>query len=446
MSDLVIRSERVVLPDGVRAAAILVRDGRIAAIDDIDGAPAGIERLEAGSLIVMPGIVDTHVHMNDPGREEWDGAGHATAAAAAGGITTIVDMPLNSIPSTTSVAALTAKRTAIEGRLSVDVGLWGGLVPGNAGDLDPLASAGAVGFKCFLAPSGVPEFDHVTDADLRIAMPVLAKLRRPLLVHAELPAELRPAAGPQTKYSTWLSSRPPAAEQRAIESVVSLAAAYGARIHIVHLASADALGTLREARALGPLVTVETCPHYLTFAAEDIADGATAFKCAPPIRERTHRERLWQALGAGDIDLVATDHSPAPPLMKCLDSGDFVRAWGGIASLEVALSAVWTGAFERDFPVERLAGWMSAAPARLAGLEGRKGTIAVGADADFAIWDPDETFVVDAARLHHRHPVTPYAGLHLRGRVRTTIVRGKVVFRDGELLPPATGRVITSAA
>lgn len=445
MADLVIRSERVVLADGVRAAAVFVRDGRIAAIEPFNRAAAGITRIDAGELVVMPGLVDTHVHMNDPGRAEWEGAGHATAAAAAGGITTVVDMPLNCIPSTTSVAALTAKRHAIQGRLAVDVGLWGGVVPGNVEDLVPLARAGVLGFKCFLAPSGVAEFEHVGEADLRAAMPVLARLRLPLLVHAESPSELLPLDAPSREYRTWLSSRPPNAEQRAIELMISLAAESGARVHLVHLASGEAVAALHDARARGVPITVETCPHYLTFAAEDIMDGATAFKCAPPIRERSHRERLWRALGDGDIDLVATDHSPAPPSLKCLDSGDFCAAWGGIASLEIALPAVWTGASARGFSVERLAGWMAAAPARLAGLDGRKGTIAIGADADIAIWDPDAECVVDPARLHHRHPVTPYSRHTLRGRVNTTILRGEVVFQDGEVLSRTSGRVITSA-
>ena len=446
MTDLVVRSERVVLPNGVRPAAILVRDGRIAAIDDFDRTPAGVRRIDAGEAVVMPGLVDTHVHMNDPGRAEWEGVEHATAAAAAGGLTTVVDMPLNSIPSTTTVGALDAKRKALDGRMTVDVGLWGGVVPGNASDLVPLARAGVLGFKCFLAPSGVPEFEHVSETDLRIALPVLAALRLPLLVHAESPAELLPLDAAPRTYGTWLRSRPPAAEQRAIELMIALAAEYDVRVHIVHLASADAVGVLHDARARGVPITVETCPHYLTFAAEDVGEGDTAFKCAPPIRERSHRERLWQALSTGDIDLVVTDHSPAPPSMKCLDSGDFSTAWGGIASLEVALPAVWTGASARGFPLDRLVGWMAAAPARLAGLAARKGAIAPGADADLAIWDPDAAFVVDAARLHHHHPVTPYAGLKLRGRVNTTILRGNIVFEAGELLSRTSGRMITSAS
>lgn len=433
------------LPGGVRPAAIVIRHGLVAAIEPFDDPPSGLERLDAGDSVVMPGLVDTHVHMNDPGRADWEGADHATAAAAAGGITTVVDMPLNCVPSTTTVDAFTAKRGAIEGRLAVDAGLWGGLVPGNVDELAPLAHAGVLGFKCFLVPSGVPEFAHVGETDLRRALPVLAALRLPLLVHAESPEELRALRAHSGKYAAWLSSRPPAAELRAIELMISLAAQYNARVHIVHLASAAAIEPLRDARARGVPISVETCPHYLTFAAEDIADGNTALKCAPPIRERADREGLWRALADGDIDLVATDHSPAPPPMKCLDSGDFSEAWGGIASLEIALPAVWTGAMARGIRVERLARWMAAAPARLAGLEARKGVIDVGADADLVIWDPDAELVVDPAVLHQRHPVTPYGGLTFRGRVRTTILRGEVVFQDGRLLNATGGRMITSA-
>jgi allantoinase len=298
------------------------------------------------------------------------------------------------------------------------------------------------GFKCFLSPSGVDEFAHVTERDLREAMPVLAPLGLPLLAHAEWPGELRAPAGDPRRYATWLQGRPPAAEHAAIDRLVRLAAEYRTHVHVVHLAAADALPSLRAARAAGIRVTVETCPHYLTFAAEEIPDGATAFKCAPPIRDADHRERLWRGLADGDIDLVATDHSPAPPAMKGLDDGDFVRAWGGIASLQLGLAAVWTGMAARDLASHRVVEWLAAAPARLAGLPGRKGTIAAGADADLVIWDPDASMVVEAARLYHRHPVTPYEGARLRGRVKTTILRGDVVFDEGACAGTPRGRLL----
>lgn len=447
MSELVVRSERVVLPDGVRAASIHVRDGRILRVAPYGDTPATVARLDCGELMLLPGLVDSHVHMNDPGRTSWEGAEHATRAAAAGGVTTVVDMPLNSIPATTNAAGLEAKRSSLRGRCYVDVGFWGGVVPGNTADLEPLRKAGVLGFKCFLSPSGVEEFEHVTEADLREAVPVLAKLRLPLLVHAELPGKLRaPDAANPRAYETWLASRPPEAETAAIEMLIELAERYRLPIHIVHLACLNALPALRSARSRGTPITVETCPHYLSFAAEDIPEGATTFKCAPPIRERMHREALWRGLLDGDIDLVATDHSPAPPGDKCLDSGDFLRAWGGIASLQIGLPVVWTGAVERGIPIQRLVEWMTGAPARLAGLAGTKGSISPGADADFVAWDPDARVVVEASALHHRHALTPYDGMTLRGRVMKTLLRGEVIFEDGEVFPRCTGRMIGAAS
>lgn len=446
MASWLIRSERVVLPDGMRPATIVVKDGRIASIEPHSGQPNnGAEStIEAGGSVVMPGLVDSHVHINDPGRADWEGFETATRSAAAGGITTLVDMPLNSIPSTTTVAALETKRRAAKGRCHVDVGFWGGVVPGNARDLEPLARAGVLGFKCFLSPSGVDEFDHVSEADLREAMPIIAATGLPLLVHAEWPAKLREPdrrADPRS-YSTWLDSRPGTAEQAAIDRLIDLSARTSARVHIVHLACADALASIGGARAGGVPITVETCPHYLTFCAEDVADGDTALKCAPPIRESEHRERLWRALADGHIDLVATDHSPAPGALKHIEDGNFLDAWGGIASLQISLPVVWTGAAARHIPIERVAHWMSAAPARLAGLDARKGAIKAGYDADLVIVDPDREMTVDASRLYHRHAVTPYDGARLRGVVMATMLRGEIVFEHGDCVGPPTGRTI----
>ena len=384
------------------------------------------------SAVVMPGIVDTHVHVNEPGRPDWEGFATATAAAAAGGITTIVDMPLNSVPPTTTLKGLEAKRrlAPIDG---VEVLFWGGLVPGNQLDLDELATAGVRGFKCFLTPSGVDEFPSVELHDLRRALPIIVRRGLPLLVHAEWPPSLCPvpAAADPRAYATWLASRPPAAEVDAIDRLVALARDTGAHIHVVHLAAAEALPLLRAARAAGLPITAETCPHYLTFAAEEIPDGATRFKCAPPIRDRRTRDELWQALVDGDIDLIATDHSPCPPVLK--GDGDFLAAWGGIASLELSLPAVWTAAAARGIGVERVAEWLCAAPARLAGLHARKGAIAPGRDADLVIWDPDAEFVVDEAALRQRHKHTPYAGRRLRGRVHATYARGRLVYGDSDV-------------
>jgi allantoinase len=361
-------------------------------------------------------------------------------------VTTLVDMPLNSVPPTTTLAGLQAKRDAAHGRCRVDVAFWGGVVPGNAAALEPLAQAGVLGFKCFLSPSGVPEFENVAESDLRAALPILARLGLPLLVHAELPALLRDAAKSHSdprSYRAWLESRPIDAEVAAIESMIRLAREHGARVHIVHLATAAALPLLSAAKRNGVAITVETCPHYLTFAAEEIPDGSSAYKCAPPIRERRERESLWKGLIAGEIDLVATDHSPSPPGMKHLGDGDLVLAWGGIASLQLGLAALWTGMSTRGLPIERLADWLARAPAALAGLDRVKGAIAVGRDADLVVWDPDAIRVVDGASLFHRHPVTPYHGVRVLGDVKTTLVRGEVVFDRGEIIGPPRGCLLS---
>jgi allantoinase len=362
-------------------------------------------------------------------------------------VTTIVDMPLNSVPATTTVAALDAKRRAAAGKCHVDVGFWGGVVPGNAADLEPLVAAGVLGFKCFLVPSGVDEFRFVTEIDLREAMPILTTLGAPLLAHAELSGPIdaaigRMAASDPRQYATYLATRPAQAENEAIALLIALCRELGTRTHIVHLASSEALPMLDEARALGLPITSESCPHYLTFAAEEIGAGATAFKCAPPIRERDHRERLWTALMNGSIQLVASDHSPSPPVMKHLDSGDFLRAWGGIASLQVALPAVWTGASARGGSLDQLAAWMCRAPARLAGLM-RKGEIAPGYDADLVIWDPEAELTVDAALLEHRHKITPYDGRRLRGAIERTYLRGRRVYERGQPFPAPSGQLLS---
>ena len=446
MDSLLVRSERIAFPAGIAPGTIEVHDGRIVGVGPFAASAGGVEVIDAGDLVVLPGLVDTHVHINDPGRSHWEGFETATRAAAAGGITTLVDMPLNSVPPTTTVEGFEAKRRAASGRCAVDVAFWGGVVPGNRESLEPLARAGVRGFKCFLSPSGVEEFEHVGESDLRDALPVLSRLGLPLLAHAEWPALLsdpltQPGADPR-RYRTWLQSRPPASERAAIDMLIRLAREFGARVHVVHLATPEALPAIAAARASGVALTVETCPHYLTFAAEDIADGATAFKCAPPIRERIAREGLWQGLRQAAIDFVATDHSPAPPELKRLSDGDFVRAWGGIASLQISLPALWTGMHARGLPMDLVPQWLAAGPAKLAGLSGRKGSIAVGCDADLVLWNPDAEATVDAGALYHRHPVTPYDGARLRGRVETTLLGGRVIYRDHALVGSAAGRLI----
>ena len=441
---VVFRSRRTVLPGGVRPASVHVEDGRIAAVRGFEDAGDGATVVEAGDFVLMPGLVDTHVHVNEPGRTEWEGFETATRAAAAGGVTTIVDMPLNSVPATTSPAGLRAKLEAARGRCAVDAGFWGGVVPGNAAELRPLWEAGVLGFKCFLAPSGVDEFGHVGEEELRVAMPILAELGAPLLVHAELPAPLERAAAAianqdPRRYATYLRSRPPEAEIEAIRLVIRLSRELGTRVHVVHLAASEALPLLRAARAEGLPVTVETCPHYLHFAADEIRDDGLEWKCAPPIRDRANRDGLWDALAAGDLDLVASDHSPCPPAMK---AGDWFRAWGGIASLQLGLPVTWSGARARGIGIERIAEWMCAAPARLAGLEARKGAIAPGHDADIVVWDPDGETAVAPEMLEHRHKVTPYAGGVFAGAVLATYVRGTQVYDRGRFPPEPAGRIL----
>jgi allantoinase len=446
--DLVVRGRRVVTPEGEKPAAIHIRRGVITAVSGFDDIPAGCAVHEAGESAVMPGLVDTHVHINEPGRTEWEGFSTATRAAAAGGVTTLIEMPLNSIPATTSAAGFREKIAAAVDQLCVDVGFWGGVVPGNAVELRPLWEAGVFGFKCFLVPSGVAEFAEVGEADLRAALPELAALGAPLLAHAELPGPIeeavrkRPKGAPANRYASWLASRPRQAEDEAIALLLRLAEEFPSRVHIVHLSSSDSIPQLRKARARGIQVSVETCPHYLTFVAEEIADGATEFKCAPPIRERENREKLWTALRDGTIDFIASDHSPCPPAMKLREEGDFLRAWGGIASLQIGLPAVWTQARSRGYALSHVVEWMCRGPARLAGLERRKGAITAGRDADLVIWNPDTKFCVEPARFHHRHKLTPYAGRELFGVVETTFLRGRKVFSRGEFSAAPAGQIL----
>jgi allantoinase len=438
-------SRRIVTPEGMRSGAVLVEGGRIRGIVRVGDVPSGMAKEDFGHLALLPGLVDSHVHINEPGRTEWEGFWTATRAAAAGGYTMLVDMPLNSVPATTNVAGLEAKRAAAHGQCRVDWAGWGGAVQGNSEDIEALAKAGVLGFKCFLVHPGIEEFTMVHDADLRAALPHVARTGLPLLVHAELPGPVEAATerlqnADWRRYGTYLESRPDSAELEAIRMMLSLCREYGFRLHIVHLATGSALAELRAARAEGLAVSVETCPHYLHLEAETIADGATQCKCAPPVRGHTNREQLWQGLKDGVIDLVATDHSPCPPDMKKLEDGDFRTAWGGIASLSVALAVMWTEGQRRGFSLTDIANWMAERPARLAGCDGRKGRIADGYDADLVVFDGDAQFTVTRDRLHHRHAVSPYMGETLRGVVRRTYLRGSEVFREGEFPGEVSGR------
>lgn len=426
----VLSSTRVVLPDGIRAAAIHFEDGKVVAIENAT-------TFTHGDLVIMPGLVDSHVHVNEPGRTEWEGYETATRAAAAGGITTIVDMPLNSIPPTTTVANLETKIAALQGKCFVDVALWGGAIPGNERELRPMIAAGARGFKCFMVESGVDEFPYVKEPELRAAANQLAGTAAPLLAHAELEGPII-AAGAATAgadpndYRTYLNSRPPQAEDEAIELLVRVCRDTGAQIHIVHLSSASAISIVAKARKQGLPISAETTPHYLHFAAETIPPYRTEFKCAPPIRSSENREELWRGLGDRAIQLVVSDHSPCTPELK---KSDFMKAWGGIASLQFVLPIIWSGAQQRGYSLSDLARWVCAAPARLARLK-QKGTIAKGHDADFVIWSPEEQFTIEASMIRHRHKVTPYMGATLSGAVKETWLRGEPIGNEprGQLL------------
>jgi allantoinase len=426
--DLVVHAARAIVGDEERAISVAVRAGRIVAVQPLSSTTLAWRARAVTGLaddeVLLPGLVDTHVHVNEPGRTSWEGFETATRAAAAGGVTTIVDMPLNSLPPTVDAAALRTKQDAARDRIAVDVAFWGGAIGTNLGELESLHAAGVTGFKCFMADSGVPEFPPVDDRQLAQTLTEAARLDALVVVHAEDPQVLA-AAPPATgrRFADFLTSRPPVAEHRAIERLLAHAERTGARVHVLHLASGAALPTIAAARARGVRVTAETCPHYLTLDAASVPDGATAFKCCPPIRDAGHQDALWAALIDGTLSCVVSDHSPCVPELKALDSGDFGLAWGGIASLQIGLPVVWTAARARGVPLAAVVSWMARRPADLAGLPG-KGRIAVGADADLVALAPNDGFVVDPATLQHRNPVTPYAGRHLSGVVRATWLRG----------------------
>jgi allantoinase len=441
--DVVFRARRLVGPHGESSGSVAVRDGRIVAVEPLDTHLEAAQVVElADDEVLLPGLVDTHVHVNDPGRAEWEGFETATRAAAYGGITTIVDMPLNSLPPTIDVDALEVKRKAARNKVHVDVGFWGGAVHGNLDELRGLHESGVFGFKCFLLHSGVDEFPPLGPDELAEALRSLAAHDALMIVHAEDSDAIEHAPTPHgERYGDFLASRPRGAENVAIAQVIELARRIGARVHILHLSSSDALPMIASARADGVRVTVETCPHYLSFTAEEIPDGGTQFKCCPPIREAANRELLWQGLAGGIIDCVVSDHSPCTPELKRFDSGDFGVAWGGVASLQLGLSAVWTQARVRGHGLADVVRWMARKPADIAGMR-HKGTIAVGHDADLCVFAPDDSYVVDVAKLHHRNPVSPYHGRTLSGVVRGTWLRGRQI-AGPEAGPEPQGKLLT---
>lgn len=436
--DLVLRGNRVLTSAGEVAREVGVRNGTIEAIEPLGSGLQGAEVIElAEDEVLIPGLVDTHVHVNEPGRTEWEGFATATRAAAAGGVTTIIDMPLNSIPPTCDVAALDLKQDAARDQAFVDIGFWGGAIPGNAGELRGLHDRGVFGFKCFLLHSGVDEFPHLDPEEMESDMGVLAEFDSLMIVHAEDSRAIDRAPAPHgDHYDRFLASRPRGAENVAIAHVIEAARFTGVRAHVLHLSSSDALAMLRSAKRDGVKISVETCPHYLTLTAEEVPDGATAFKCCPPIREAGNRELLWEGLLDGTIDCIVSDHSPSTLDLKDLENGDFGVAWGGVSSLQLGLSLIWTEARKRGIGLDRVISWMATRPAELVRLRD-KGQLALGFDADLAVFAPDDTFVVDPQKLHHKNPITPYAQKPLAGVVRKTFLRGQHVTGDqplGQLL------------
>jgi allantoinase len=437
--DRVIRAPRAIVDGVEEPCAIGISDGRIAAIETPDAPLDARAEIRLGAdVVLLPGLVDTHVHVNEPGRTEWEGFATATRAAAAGGVTSLIDMPLNSIPPTTTVDALELKQEYARPQAYIDVGFWGGAVPDNLADIAKLHDAGVFGFKCFLIDSGVPEFPPLDADGFAAAMDETARLGALLIVHAEDAEVIEhspPAQGAQ--YETFLRSRPHEAEDRAIDRIIDAARRTRGRAHVLHLSSADALSELRRARADGVDITVETCPHYLALDAGAIPAGATQYKCCPPIRDRANQDRLWAGLTGGDIDMIVSDHSPCTVELKQLDVGDFGVAWGGIASVQLGLPVIWTAARERGVSLADVVRWMATAPADRVGLA-HKGRIALGADADLCVFEPHAEFVADPAQLLHKNPISAYTGRRLFGVVRQTWLRGEPIDLDG----PPTGRLL----
>lgn len=445
MTNTIIRSQRVVTPESMGPFDIHIQNDKIIGVHrPSENRPEQSAFIDVGQAVIMPGLVDTHAHINEPGRTEWEGFATATAAAAAGGITTVVDMPLNCIPVTTSLAAFKTKQAAIQQQSHIDCAFWGGIIPGNTAELEPMIAAGVKGFKAFLIHSGIDDFPAATEADLRLAMPILARHQIPLLVHAELEGpdgDNNPSAQ-STHYQDYLNTRPATWENNAIRLMIQLCREYKCPVHIVHLSSAEALVDIARAKQERLPFTVETCPHYLTFEAETIPEGHTEYKCAPPIREAANRQGLWDGLSTGVIDFIVSDHSPCAPKLKLPESGDFLHAWGGIASLQFGLSVVWSEAQNRGFALDDLTQWLAARPARLIGEHHHKGLIVPGAQADLVIWDPEAEFTLTAALIRHRHAVTPYLGRTLKGQVLMTWLRGQKIYDAEAGLTPSHGKLL----
>ena len=443
MSQTIIRSNRIITPSGLRPGYVIINDGSIEDVAEHITTLYHATVTDVGNAVVMAGIIDPHVHINEPGRSEWEGFNTATRAAIAGGITTVVDMPLNSTPVTTTAKAFNQKIAATKNQLHTNVGFWGGVVPGNENEIEGLIKCGVLGFKAFLTHSGIDDFANVTEADLVKVMPIIAKHGLPLLVHCELTDLINRATDDNRSYANYLASRPAFWEDDAVALMIRLCEQFNCRVHIVHVSSATALTQIQQAKQRGLPLTAETAQHYLYFCAEEIKDGQTQFKCAPPIRNKANNNQLWKALQNGILNFVATDHSPATPDLKETTSGNFLKAWGGIASLQIALPVLWTAAKQRNIGVEHIAKWLSENPAKLIGLEHKKGRIEKGYDADLVIWNPDESFTVTEQMILHKHKITPYLGEQLYGTVHSTYLGGMVVYHANGQLQLNAGSILT---
>lgn len=434
-----IHSNRVIMPHGIYEATLIIEAGTISMVIDGKADSKEVGVLDVGDSILMPGVIDPHVHINEPGREDWEGFDSATRAAAAGGITTLIEMPLNADPVTTTVEALEAKINAAQGKLHVNCGFWGGIVPENVGNLEPLLQSGVFGIKAFLVDSGLNDFKNVDESDLKRGMQTIAKYDMPLLVHAEIETPFE--HDDIVDYNTYLKSRPKKWEGDAIKLMIDLCRRYKCRTHIVHLSSQNALSKIRSAKNGGLPFTVETCPHYLVFNAESIPANNTLYKCAPPIREESNSEQLWQAIIRDEIDFITSDHSPAPPELKHLDDHNFKKAWGGIAGLQFLLPAFWTGASAHNIDLTTVCKLLCEAPAEFVGLS-KKGKIAPGFDADLVVWDPESNVDTSPEAIHHKHKATPYSDLLMKGNVLRTYVGGELVYQDGDFPGLAKGKVL----
>jgi allantoinase len=445
--DFGIKSKNILTPQGIIDGIILISNGKISDIISSKNDSCDFPIEDANESIVMPGIIDPHVHINEPGRTDWEGFDTATKAAAAGGITTLIEMPLNSSPVTTTKNNFQIKLNSAKNKLHVNCGFWGGIVPGNLNELEELLESGVFGFKAFLTHSGIEDFPNTHAGHLRKALKTLKKYNKPFLVHCELDTvhdDLKFLEQNPKNYSAYLKSRPKSWEDNAIKLMIDLCRETGALVHIVHLSSAKSIEQIQKAKQEGLSLTVETAPHYLFFNAEEIPDGATEYKCAPPIREKENNEKLWNALLDGTIDFIATDHSPAPPSMKEIESGNFKKAWGGIAGLQFSLPVVWTKMKEKNIPVEKSLKWMCENPVKLCQLNSSKGKIEKGFDADIVVWNPDEKFTVEEKDIQHRHKITPYLNRELFGVVEQTYIGGKKIFNKGSFLNLNEGKILLS--